>query len=72
MNDPTRYIPAVVDRRTGLHQLLSIGSVPHNEAIRLFQALGPNAVESPLTRVAFIAHVGDGESWWDSRRGGPT
>lgn len=63
-NDPTRYIPVEIDRRTGVHRLLLPSSAPHNECIAAFQGQGPNPCESPFVRVSFIAHVGDGESWW--------
>lgn len=42
IHEQGRYLPVVIDMRSGTHRLLTVESVEHSEAIRIFQSLGPN------------------------------
>jgi hypothetical protein len=39
-----RFLPVVIDTRSGVHHLLSVTSLSHSDAITKFQMLGQNNV----------------------------
>lgn len=64
MSDRPRYTAVQMDKRTGAHQILAL-SEGYDTCIAAFQGFGPCPCGSPIERIKFITHLGDGESWWD-------
>lgn len=53
-----RYLPVVVDTRSGAHKLLSVRSISRTEVIERFQALGP-CTEHYEQRITMRTHAED-------------